>query len=376
MALIEYTFGDLIELYIVQNSDGKYGADSAIGINIDKEIRVMRGDSSRKELERFYIVPPGAFVYNPRGSRKLGLGYNDTSNTYVTTFNNMIFKIRDCASDIILPRYLFMYLARKEWDRKAEFLSWGSSTEVFSWDIFCETSITLPPLPIQQKYVDVYNSMLANQRNYERGLENLRQAVFAEIDIVKHSADKVPVGDLLEEIDLRNTDGSITNIQGINIEKQFMPSLTDTSSVNIRNYKVLREGQFAYSSMQTGRDECIRIALYDKDIPALISPAYSVLQMKELSAVAEYIMLWFTRPETDRYGWFASDASIRANLDLDRFYEIQIPMPDTAKQQAIANIYIAYMLRREINEQLKTQIRDICPILIKGSLEEGNRIGG
>ena len=87
-------------------------------------------------------------------------------------------------------------------------------------------------------------------------------------------------------------------------------------------------------------------------------------------------MLWFTRPETDRYGWFASDASIRANLDLDRFYEIQIPMPDTAKQQAIANIYIAYMLRREINEQLKTQIRDICPILIKGSLEEGNRIGG
>lgn len=376
MALIEYTFGDLIELYIVQNSDGKYGADSAIGINIDKEIRVMRGDSSRKELERFYIVPPGAFVYNPRGSRKLGLGYNDTSNTYVTTFNNMIFKIRDCASDIILPRYLFMYLARKEWDRKAEFLSWGSSTEVFSWDIFCETSITLPPLPIQQKYVDVYNSMLANQRNYERGLENLRQAVFAEIDIVKHSADKVPVGDLLEEIDLRNTDGSITNIQGINIEKQFMPSLADTSSVNIRNYKVLREGQFAYSSMQTGRDECIRIALYDKDIPALISPAYSVLQMKELSAVAEYIMLWFTRPETDRYGWFASDASIRANLDLDRFYEIQIPMPDTAKQQAIANIYIAYMLRREINEQLKTQIRDICPILIKGSLEEGNRIGG
>ena len=155
-----------------------------------------------------------------------------------------------------------------------------------------------------------------------------------------------------------------------------MPSLADTSSVNIRNYKVLREGQFAYSSMQTGRDECIRIALYDKDIPALISPAYSVLQMKELSAVAEYIMLWFTRPETDRYGWFASDASIRANLDLDRFYEIQIPMPDTAKQQAIANIYIAYMLRREINEQLKTQIRDICPILIKGSLEEGNRIGG
>lgn len=370
MALTEYTFGDLIELYITQNSDGKYGADKAVGINIDKEIRVMRGDSSRKELEKFYIVPPGAFVYNPRGSRKLGLGYNDTNITYITTFNNMIFKIKDCAKNIVLPRYLFMYLARKEWDRKAEFLSWGSSTEVFSWDIFCETSIMLPPLPVQQKYVDVYNSILANQRNYERGLEDLKKAVFAEIDIIKHSARKVTVGDLLEEIDSRNADGSITNIQGINIEKQFMSSVADTASVNIRNYKVLREGQFAYSSMQTGRDKCIRIALYDKDTPALISPAYSVLRVKEPSAVAEYIMLWFTRPETDRYGWFASDASVRANLDLDRFYEIQIPMPDTAKQQAIANIYIAYMLRREINEQLKSQIRDICPILITGALEE------
>ena len=83
-------------------------------------------------------------------------------------------------------------------------------------------------------------------------------------------------------------------------------------------------------------------------------------------------MLWFSRPETDRYGWFASDASIRANLDLDRFYEIQIPLPDTARQQAIANIYIAYMLRREINEQLKAQIRYICPILIKGSIDEAS----
>ena len=95
MTLTEYTFGDLIELCINQNSDGKYKTDNAIGINIDKEIRVMRGNSSRKELEKFYIVPPETFVYNPRGSRKLGLGYNDTKNTYITTFNNLVFKVKD-----------------------------------------------------------------------------------------------------------------------------------------------------------------------------------------------------------------------------------------------------------------------------------------
>ena len=354
-----------------RNYDGIYGKDSVAGLSTQKQIIRTKADLTGVNLTSYKLVHQKYFAYVPDTSRrgdKISLAYNMSDETYLVSSISVVFYVSNETK--LLPDYLFMYFNRPEFDRYSRFNSWGSARETFSWEDMCDIDIELPPLPIQQKYVNVYNSMLANQRSYERGLETLKQAVFAEIDIVKHSANKVPVGDLLEEIDLRNTDGSITNIQGINIEKQFMPSVADTASVNIRNYKVVREGQFAYSSMQTGRDECIRIALYDKDTPILISPAYSVLRVKEPSAVAEYIMLWFTRPETDRYGWFASDASIRANLDLDRFYEIQIPMPDTAKQQAIANIYIAYMLRREINEQLKTQIRDICPILIKGSFEE------
>ena len=373
MALTEGKLGNYIELIEVRNTDLRYGADRVRGVNTTKQMMQTRADLSARDLSKFQIVRPGEFVFNHRTSRngsKFSIAYNDSGNDIICTEDYVVFRISEYGKQFVLAEWLFIYFNRPEFDRYVITNSWGSSTEFYNWEDLCDVGIDLPPLAIQQKYVDVYNSMLANQRNYERGLETLKQAVFAEIDIVKHSANKVPVGDLLEEIDLRNTDGSITNIQGINIEKQFMPSVADTASVNIRNYKVVREGQFAYSSMQTGRDECIRIALYDKDTPILISPAYSVLRVKEPSAVAEYIMLWFTRPETDRYGWFASDASIRANLDLDRFYEIQIPMPDTAKQQAIANIYIAYMLRREINEQLKTQIRDICPILIKGSFEE------
>lgn len=325
-------------------------------------------------LRPYILVKPDYFAYvtvTSRNGEKITLAHNDTENTYIVSSSYVVFDVS--RPDILLSDYLFMYFNRPEFDRYARFNSWGSARETFSWEDMCDIDIELPDITVQQKYVDIYNAMLANQRSYERGLEDLKRAVFAEIDIIKHTSRKVPVGDLLEEIDVRNTDGSITSVQGINIEKQFMPSVADTSSVNLRNYKVVHEGQFAYSSMQTGRDECIRIALHDKSTPILISPAYSVLQVKDPSIVAEYIMLWFSRPETDRYGWFASDASVRANLDLDRFYEIQIPMPDTSKQQSIANIYIAYMLRREINEQLKAQIRDVCPILIKGSLEEGGQ---
>ena len=365
--------GLYIEQLDVRNVDGEYGEDAVVGLSTQKQMIRTKADLSGVNLTSYKLMSPGTFAYVPDTSRrgdKVSLAFNSTEDTYLVSSISVVFSVKQNCG--LLSDYLFMYFNRPEFDRYARFNSWGSARETFSWEDMCDIDIELPPIEIQQKCVDIYNAMLENQHSYEQGLENLKQAVFAEIDIIKHSAPRIPVGNLLEEIDVRNTDGMVTNVQGINIEKQFMPSVADTASVNLRNYKVVRNGQFAYSSMQTGRDECIRIALYDKDDPILISPAYSVLQVKDSAAVAEYIMLWFTRPETDRYGWFASDASVRANLDLDRFYEIQIPLPNTAKQQAIANIYIAYMLRREINEQLKAQIKDICPILIKGSIDEAS----
>lgn len=75
MGLTKYKFARLIELCFIRNTDKQYDEDSAIGVNIDKEIRVMKGDTSNKDIEKFYVVKPDFFVYNPRGSRKLGLGY-------------------------------------------------------------------------------------------------------------------------------------------------------------------------------------------------------------------------------------------------------------------------------------------------------------
>lgn len=365
--------GSYITQSDARNYDGVYDEGTVVGLSTQKQTIKTKADLTGVNLTSYKLFPAQSFAYVPDTSRrgdKVSLAFNLSDETYLVSSISVVFYVSDKES--LLPEYLYMYFNRPEFDRYARFNSWGSARETFSWEDMCDIDIELPDITVQQKYVDIYNAMLANQRSYERGLEDLKRAVFAEIDIIKHTSRKVPVGDLLEEIDVRNTDGSITSVQGINIEKQFMPSVADTSSVNLRNYKVVHEGQFAYSSMQTGRDECIRIALHDKSTPILISPAYSVLQVKDPSIVAEYIMLWFSRPETDRYGWFASDASVRANLDLDRFYEIQIPMPDTSKQQSIANIYIAYMLRREINEQLKAQIKDLCPILIKGSIEEAS----
>ena len=368
MRLTEHHIGELIELVTETNQDLIYGPNDVMGMTITKEVIPTKAKVAETDLSRFIVVQPGYFIFNPRThGKKIGFGYNDTGKPFIISWNNVAFRIMPSQQDQILADYLFLHFNRDEWDREACYRSWGSSTEVFSWDALCEMEILVPPFPIQQKYVAIYKAMVANQQSYERGLDDLKLT----FDAVKHSASNRFIGDLLYEIDIRNSDGKVDNVQGINITKQFMPSVANTTGVDLKKYKVVSKGQFAFSGMQTGRDECIRFALYGGEEPIIISPAYTVFKNKSDDVLPEYIMMWFSRRESDRRGWFMSDGSIRTNLDLERLYEIEIPVPDLSTQKSVVNIYTAFTNRRAINEKMKSQIKDICPILIRGSLEYG-----
>ncbi len=360
--------GHYIEPIDIRNVDDQYGEEAVVGLSTQKQIIRTKAYLDGVKLTSYKVFAPKTFAYVPDTSRrgdKMSLAYNSTEDTFLVSSISIVFRVS--RTDLLIPDYLFMYFNRPEFDRYARFNSWGSARETFSWDEMCDIDIELPSVPIQQKYVDVYNAILANQRSYEYGLDDLKLSIDAIIDQFKHTEKRIPVGDLLEEVDVRNTDGKYESAQGINITKQFMPSVA--SSNDLLKYKIVKKNQFAYSAMQTGRDECIRIALLHEDAPIIVSPAYSVLQKKTDSIMEEYIQMWFSRSESDRMGWFMSDASIRANLDLPRFYEIQIPVPNLEKQRALVNIYNAYILRRSINERLKAHIKDMCPILIRGALE-------
>src|SRR5699024_2219533 len=149
-----------------------------------------------------------------------------------------------------------------------------------------------------------------------------------------------PIGDYIQLIDNRNKDLEITNLLGINIDKEFMPSVANRTNLDLSKYKIIKKGQFAYSSMQVGRDKTIRIALYDQDEPAIISPAYLVIDIiNRNKLLPEYMMMWFQRPESDRYGWFISDSSVRASLDMERFKKIEIPIPSIEEQRKYVTIY-------------------------------------
>lgn len=370
MTSIKYKLGELIELVDERNSDNLFGAYSVVGLGTQKEIITTKADLDGVSLTSYKLFPPKSFAYVPDTSRrgdKISLAHNTNEKIFLVSSISIIFKV--IREDILLPDYLFMYFNRPEFDRYARFHSWGSARESFSWAEMCEIEINLPPLAVQKKFVAVYNALIENKKVYERGLDDLKLVCDGFIDRLKHTTKNFPLGELLEEIDDRNYNGEYNTAYGINITKNFMPSTA--SSDDLRKYKIVRQNQFAYSGMQTGRDECIRIALHRDDTPIIISPAYSVLKRKSDLVLEEYIQMWFLRAEIDRLGSFMSDSSIRANLDLQRFFEMKIPIPDMKIQRSIAAIYEVLQTRKKILERLKVQIKNICPILIKGSLDEG-----
>jgi type I restriction enzyme S subunit len=140
--------------------------------------------------------------------------------------------------------------------------------------------------------------------------------------------------------------------------------------VSLNNYKIVPPGAIAYVADTSRRGDKMSLGLNRTEETLLVSSISTVFSSDKDVLLPEYLMMFFSRNEFDRYTRFHSWGSARETFDWDEMCNVKIPIPDIKIQQYIVNIYTVYQLRREINEQLKAQIKDLCPILIKGSLEE------
>ena len=359
--------GDCIEQCDERNTDLRYDISDVMGMTITKEIISTKANLEGNDLSKFKIVDPGEFVFNPRThGKRIGLGLNNTNKAFLISWNNIAFRI--AYKDKLLPNYLYLYFNRDEWDRYACFNSWGSSTEVFTWNELCRMEIPLPSVAEQQKVVNVWRAFREIKEQNEAKAAPLMQLCQSYIQEIrkKNNVRNYRIGNAIEVIDKTNKDSSPYEVLGLNNNKMFMPTVASMDTINTSKYKIIRKGEFAFSGMQTGRDKCIRIALYDEDIPALISPAYTtfILDKKE-PILPEYFMMIFKNSEMDRLGWFYSDSSVRANLDWNRFIDIEIPLPLIEVQQAIVNIYKCANEARQIAEEADRLSREVCPALLQ-----------
>lgn len=370
MALTRYKLGDLIELCEAKNDNLEYGIDDVKGISIQKIFIETKADMSGVSLKPYYLVQPDDFAYvtvTSRNGEKITIAHNTTDKTYIVSSSYIVFCVK--AKELILSDFLFMYFNRPEFDRYSRFNSWGSARETFSWEDMCDIEIDLPPLAIQQKYVDVYNAMLANQKCYEHGLEDLKLVCDAYIEDLRRKIPCEAIKPYIKKQDIRNGANGTKNVMGVSTSKEFREPTSKVNREELTNYKVVKPRQISF--VQTTHNEKVFAYAFnntDKDI--VVTSVNEVFFTDEEKLLPEYLSMFFNRTEFDRYARFHSWGSARETFTWDDLIKVEIPIPDINIQKSIVNIYVTYKQRKMINEQLKTQIKDICPILIKGSIEE------
>lgn len=361
--------GDFIQLVDVRNSD--LAVNLLLGININKEFMPSVANVSGTDLSKYKVIKKGQFACNVMHvgrDERIPIALYTENTPAIISPAYFVFIVKD---DKLLPEFLMMKFLRPEFDRYAWFICDSSIRGGLEWERFCDIQIPIPDIAVQRKYVAIYNVLKKNQQCYEQSLGDLQLICDSFMDDFKTSTSRKPLGEYIKLIDNRNNKKEIKRLLGINVDKEFMPSKANVSNTDLSKYKIIQQGQFAYSSMQVGRDETLRVALYDDTEIAIISPAYQVFEVIDNEQVLpEFLMMWFRRSEFNRYGWFISDSSVRASLEWDRFCEIQIPIPNIELQKSIATIYHTLEIRKRLNKELKNKTEQLCPILMRGVVEE------
>ncbi|MDF4384735.1 hypothetical protein P3452_13840 [Vibrio parahaemolyticus] len=174
------------------------------------------------------------------------------------------------------------------------------------------------------------------------------------------------IGDYVTQIKLKNTDGSISSLKGININKHFMPSVANINGTDLSKYRVVKKNQFAFNPMHVGRDEVLPISMLEDDEPIIVSPAYVVFEVKdEEELLPAYLMMWCRRSEFDRNAWFMTDNSVRGGFCWDDFCDMELPVPSIDKQREIVREYNVVNDRIALNEQLTQKLEDTAQTIYK-----------
>ena len=344
------------------------------GINKDKTFMPTVADTNNLDRSKYKVVNEGDFVFSGIQTGRdicIRIALYDKTEPIIISPAYTTFKIIN--KNELLPEYFFIQFNRFEMDRYGWFLSDGSIRSNLDWDRFCDIKIPLPPIEVQQELVDTYNGLKSLAEQNEALIEPLSKACEALTIkcLTQSNIKKEKVGNLITFYEKVNVSGLELPIYGINKNKTFMPTVADTNNLNKAKYKLVGKNIFAFSGMQTGRDVCIRIAYMEDDREFLISPAYTTFKLNDLSKILpQFFFILFCRFEMDRLGWFLSDGSIRSNLDLERFCDIEIPLPPIEVQQSIVNLYHCMEEAKKIASEAREKLKEICPALIQKALHQ------
>jgi len=361
--------GDYIQLMDERNKD--LAVTNLLGINIFKNFMPSVANVSGTDLSKYKVIRKGQFAYSA-----MQVGRDETIRLALYTddepaiISPAYLVIESIDENKLIPEYMMMWFQRPESDRYGWFISDSSVRASLDWERFCDIKIPIPHIEEQKKFVAIYKGLLNNQKVYEDSLDDLQLICDSYIEnLIKIEKHKT-LGDYIQQSDKRNTDLKIDNLLGISVNKVFIPSKSKKESLNLANYKVVRSRQFGYVTVTSRNGLKISIAILNGE-SGLVSSTYIVFKVKDdKKLLPEYLYLFFQRSEFDRYARFNSWGSARETFNWAEMCRVRLPIPSMEKQKAILTIYHTLETRKRINQQLKESIKPLCPVLMRGVVEE------
>lgn len=370
MGLSKYKLGELVELTDERNSMGRYSLEDVKGISTEKNFIETKANMDGVSLDSYKVVNYRDFAYVPDTSRrgdKIALAFNNNSRSVLISSIYTTFKCNRL--DLLVPEFLYMFFNRPEFDRYARFNSWGSARETFSWEDFCDIDITIPTIEQQRKYVDVYLALQNNLAAYQSKVEELKLVCDGYIEQLRRKIPCEKIVDYIERYSEKNIDKAIDDVVGLSTEKRFRVAQSRVNRNELGGYKIVHPLDIAYvPTTDTWKVLAFAVNHFGKDV--VVSPIYEVFKTKG-KLESDYLAIWLKREEFDRYARYNSWGSARENFTFEEMQNVEIPIPDISVQREIVNIHKCYIERQRIAEALKEQLKNICPVLIRGSLKEG-----
>lgn len=358
----------------VNNRNKDLAVTNLLGVNIFKNFMPSVANQSGLDLSKYKVISKNQFATNLMHVNRdevLPVALFTDNEPSLVSPAYITFEVID--EQELIPEFLMMEFQRPEFDRKAWTYCDSSVRGGLEWDRLCDMEIPDIDIDQQRKYVNLYKGLLTNQKVYEGSLDDLQLICDTYIeDLIKSEAPKT-LGNYIQQSDERNSELQVSFLQGVSTSKVLINSKANTSGVKFHNYKIVRNGQFVYVADTSRRGDKIALAMNSSD-DCIVSAIYTVFEVKDSKELLpEYLYLFFRRTEFDRYARFNSWGSARETFDWAEMCNVKLPIPDIKIQEAIVTIYHTLEARKKINDRLKESIKPLCPVLMKGVVEEMNK---
>lgn len=378
MALSKVKISTFVELYNKACNIPNLNIYNVSGVNRDKEF-FEPSKQVGSDTSKYKVVPPNYFACNLMHVGRdmvLPVAINHTNKDKYVSPAYTVFRIMD--ENIILKEYFFILLNSAEKDRYFWFHTDSSVRDGMEWDVFCDVEIEIPSISIQKQYIAIYSGIQENLDALIRSIEQMQAACDIYMESLIQTDMGIEIGKYIHIIDNRNEalEFGMGAVRGISNTKEIMPSKADVKENVIDAFYVIRPKEFVYNPRTTRMGDKVGL-VYNNTESALLftfnNIAFALNEGAEKELLPDYLYMFFRRSEFDRFARINSWGSATELFSFEDFGRYRIPLPSITVQQKIVDIFTVMNKRKLLCERLSKLQKKICPILIKGAIEEGGR---